>query len=148
MPWPLGRRGDGGGDGLLLDRLSRAVARLEKLCAGLGDFLKLLELEIARSLRAPPPSGPAAEARGDPAKSIILSQPDYTSLDDRSPSSTCPAFRTTRTRHFASGVHGLHGNHHRPADRDPAEAPPASDDGQAEKYTSNCWWRRRRHSDR
>ena len=136
------------GDGDGVHRLSRTVARLEKLCAGLGDFLKLLELEIARSLRAPPPSGPAAEARGDPAESGILSQPDYTSLDDRSPSSTCPAFRTTRTRHFASGVHGLHGNHHRPADRDPAEAPPASDDGQAEKYTSNCWWRRRRHSDR
>jgi len=68
------------GDGDGVHRLSRTVARLEKLCAGLGDFLKLLELEIMRSLRAPPPSGPA-EARGDPAESGILSQPDYPSLD-------------------------------------------------------------------
>ncbi|PAN09274.1 hypothetical protein PAHAL_2G008200 [Panicum hallii] len=71
----------GGGD--VVHRLGRTVARLEKLCAGLGDFLKLLELEIMRSLRAPPPSGPA-EVRGhggDLAESITLSHQDHTSLD-------------------------------------------------------------------
>jgi hypothetical protein len=83
-----------GGD---VDRLRRTVERLEQACAGLGDFLKLLELDIMRS-QAPPPAAAAAAAAapetrgcshdGDPVEDFVSdtsSQPD-TSLDDGSES--------------------------------------------------------------
>lgn len=82
-----------GGD---VDRLRRTVERLEHACARLGDFLKLLELEIMRS-QAPPPAAAAAAAApetrgyshdGDPVEDFVSdtsSQPD-TSLDDGSES--------------------------------------------------------------
>jgi hypothetical protein len=73
------------------------VERLEQACAGLGDFLKLLELDIMRS-QAPPPAAAAAAAAapetrgcshdGDPVEDFVSdtsSQPD-TSLDDGSES--------------------------------------------------------------
>jgi hypothetical protein len=84
-----------GGD---VDRLRRTVERLEQACARLGDFLKLLELEIMRSQAPPPPAAAAAAAAapetrgcshdGDTVEDFVSdtsSQPD-TSLDDGSES--------------------------------------------------------------
>jgi len=58
----------GRNDGGAQRRLSRTLARLEREAMALGDFLKLLDLEIRRSL---PPAQPASPPRVFYAKCIL-----------------------------------------------------------------------------